>query len=565
MRSPLIVLLAALHGLVIAGALAADVPLTVKNGDFVSPRGYVSSDRCQSCHPKQYASWHRSYHRTMTQSVSPETVVADFDASLPKTYGLEQRDDKFWARFPDGAERQIIQSTGSHHYQLYWYSSGVGNELRMFPFVWLKADARWAPRISVFLTPPNQAEEPIVWNYHCLPCHSTDGSPGYVPQAEGPAKPETRVAELGIACEACHGPGAEHVEDEAANGMVHPAKISAERSAEVCGQCHSVNIPKNREGWADWMLDGPVYKAGEALRDSRQVIDRHTAAESPLIQQLLSENPTQLDEWFWSDGEVRVTGREYNALIRSPCFQGGEFSCLSCHSPHADDPDDLLRVSRGGNDGCVQCHGKFAGEALTRHTRHEADSPGSRCYNCHMPNTVYGLLKATRSHEITSPTAVSDVQSGRPNACSLCHLDRPVGWAAKQLAEGWGVDPPELSERQQTLAAGPVGLLTGDAGQRALWAWHMGWPSAQQASKAAWMPPFLVPTLADPYDVVRYIALRSLRTISGFGDYQLDFVSVPSQPQMESAGVEPEGAPIPYSKIRELLLERDDRPVKLAE
>ncbi len=551
-----------LQVLAIVGTLGADGPLTVKNGDFVSPRGYVSSDRCQSCHPKQYASWHRSYHRTMTQTVSPETVVADFDAALPQSHSVERRGDEFWARFPDGAEHQLIQSTGSHHYQLYWYSSGVGNELRMFPFVWLKSDARWAPRISVFLTPPNHVEEPLVWNYQCLPCHSTDGSPGYVPQADGPAKPETRVAELGIACEACHGPGAAHVEDETGSRMVHPAKISAARSAQVCGQCHSVNIPKSREGWADWMLDGPVYKAGEALRDSRDVVERQTAAKSPLIQQLIRENPTQLDEWFWPDGEVRVTGREYNALIRSPCYQGGEFSCLSCHSPHADDPDDLLRVSRDGNDGCVGCHETFVGDALARHTRHEADSPGSRCYNCHMPNTVYGLLKATRSHEITSPSVVSDVEAGRPNACSLCHLDQPLGWAAAQLAEGWGVESPALTQRQQTLAAGPVGLLTGDAGERALWAWHMGWPLARRTSEAAWMAPFLVATLADPYDVVRYIALRSLRTIRGYEGYEFDFLTPASQPGVQSNGA---GPGIGVEKIEELLLERDDRPVKLAE
>src|SRR5689334_15509324 len=33
---------------------------------------YVSSVNCRSCHPDQYASWHRSFHRTMTQLPSPE-------------------------------------------------------------------------------------------------------------------------------------------------------------------------------------------------------------------------------------------------------------------------------------------------------------------------------------------------------------------------------------------------------------------------------------------------------------------------------------------------------------
>ena len=28
--------------------------------------GYVSADSCQACHADQYASWHSTYHRTMT-------------------------------------------------------------------------------------------------------------------------------------------------------------------------------------------------------------------------------------------------------------------------------------------------------------------------------------------------------------------------------------------------------------------------------------------------------------------------------------------------------------------
>src|SRR4051812_11128038 len=40
---------------------------------------YVSSANCRSCHPDQYASWHRSFHRTMTQLPSPKTVRGSFD------------------------------------------------------------------------------------------------------------------------------------------------------------------------------------------------------------------------------------------------------------------------------------------------------------------------------------------------------------------------------------------------------------------------------------------------------------------------------------------------------
>ena len=45
----------------------------------VSSDGYVSSGRCAACHPAQYATWFGSFHRSMTQVATPETVLADFD------------------------------------------------------------------------------------------------------------------------------------------------------------------------------------------------------------------------------------------------------------------------------------------------------------------------------------------------------------------------------------------------------------------------------------------------------------------------------------------------------
>jgi len=41
--------------------------------------GYVGSASCRSCHPGEHASWFDSYHRTMTQVVSREVMVDDFE------------------------------------------------------------------------------------------------------------------------------------------------------------------------------------------------------------------------------------------------------------------------------------------------------------------------------------------------------------------------------------------------------------------------------------------------------------------------------------------------------
>lgn len=510
----------------------------------------------------------------MSQSVSAETVLADFSGVdlefRGERFRLESEGGRYFVRLPTGDRRPVVQSTGSHHYQLYWYASGFGRELRMVPFSWLIDEARWVPRVALFLTPPDQTEEGLVWNYQCLPCHSTDGKPTYVADGATPARPDTRVAELGIACEACHGPGERHLETEA--DIVHPRKLPAERAVEICGQCHSVNVPFTQRAWADWLLDGPDFRPGARLADSRYVVDRATLSRSPLLVDWMSDKPGSLEEWFWPDGEVRVTGREMNGVQASPCFKGGDYSCLNCHSPHADDPDDLLIVDRDSNQACTACHERFQpAEKLAAHTGHSAGSSGALCVNCHMPNTVYGLLKATRSHQITSPDVRSDLDHGRPNACNLCHLDKPLAWTAALLKDRYGISEPAMPDQRKSIAEAPRALLSGDAGQRALWAWHMGWKPALDASGDDWQAPFLAQTLIDPYAVVRGIAGRSLRKLSGYEAFAYDFIAAPADRRAARGRARalwevhelPESLPI--DEIQALSAARDNRPMKLAE
>src|SRR5688572_9409285 len=64
--------------------------------------GYVGSKACQDCHKDQFSTWHRTYHRTMTQIASKESVQADFKNVVLTNEGtrftLTQKDDEFWAR-----------------------------------------------------------------------------------------------------------------------------------------------------------------------------------------------------------------------------------------------------------------------------------------------------------------------------------------------------------------------------------------------------------------------------------------------------------------------------------
>lgn len=597
-------------------------PLELRDTVSRGETEYASSDTCLPCHPRQHASWHEGFHRTMTQVATRETIVADFDDLTlyfdGRPYRLFRAGDSFGVELSDPdmvdralalaqggglgeaqrfastipqVSRPIVMSTGSHHYQLYWYPSGRGRELYMLPFAYLIDEQRWVPRVSVFLTPPNLLEPRKVWNRDCLPCHATGGRPLYGPGGQG--APDTQLAEVGIACEACHGPSAEHATlnrnpfkryghylgSEPDGSVTQPRALDAIRAGQVCGQCHSLNTQYTGEDWAASFVSGMPYRPGDDLAETAYIVQSETLETSPLMEQFVQERPGLLDEWFWKDGEIRVVGREFNGLIESPCYEGGEFSCLSCHSIHESEPVDRLKAGMRGDAACTQCHVEFAANSIA-HTRHEVSSEGSRCQNCHLPHTSYGLLKASRSHRVSSPSVEAGVAAGRPNACNLCHLGRSLGWTAEYLDEWYGIVTPPLDEQQRSLAAAPVWLLRGDAGVRALAAWHFGWGPALEASRSDWQAPLLAPLLDDPYDAVRFIAARSLRALPDNAGITYDFLDPPDRRRAAAAQVirswSPRSRELPprffaidgspnTELVRRLLADRDDRPIHLVE
>src|SRR2546423_9712951 len=131
-----------------------------------------------------------------------------------------------------------------------------------------------------------------------------------------------------------------------------------------------------------------------------------------------------------------------------------------------------------------------------------------------MPFTTYGVLKAIRSHQVSSPRAADELATGRPNACNLCHLDKPLAWAANQLGRWYGHSIPDLSEDQTAVADAVRLALAGDAGQRVLVAWHLSWGPALQVAGKSWGSPVLAQLLDDPYAAVRCVAGRSLKQIA---------------------------------------------------
>src|SRR5690606_7458013 len=105
--------------------------------------------------------------------------------------------------------KRVVLTTGSHREQAYWVSGGRPGELALVPVVWMIREERLLDRADAFLTPPDVPLGETHWSGNCIACHAVAGEPRRDPT--GSAFDST-VAELGIACEACHGPGAAHVD-----------------------------------------------------------------------------------------------------------------------------------------------------------------------------------------------------------------------------------------------------------------------------------------------------------------------------------------------------------------
>ncbi len=514
--------------------------------------GFATSQRCEACHPSQYHSWHQSFHRTMTTYASPATVKGDFSAQRLVGDGYDvrvfRRGDDFMAEMvdplwqfvvdnggkPDGppprVERRISLVTGSHHMQAYWVASGSGNRQLTMPFTYLLEEKRWVPRGAVFLHPPNEQQPEQEWNSGCIICHTTGGQPRI---SDDGMSVDSRVGEMGIACEACHGPGDAHVAANqnplrrywlhATGGadptIVNPARLPATRASEVCGQCHSL---MELDEHAVFMGDGKKYVAGDDLEATQPLL--RPIAHTPQLAHHLAEDPKYLRNYFWADGTIRVSSRDWSGLVESKCMQSDKLWCGSCHEVHGGAPANQLARGADGDGACLGCHQKIAGN-VAAHTHHGDGSVGSRCYNCHMPYTVYGLLKAIRNHRIDTPTVTGRAGGDeRPNACNLCHLDRSLRWTAEKLHAWYGrAVPGGLDDAP----AGATWLLAGDAILRAVAAWQYGWAGAQAATRVQEAVPLLVAALADPYSAVRFVAGRSLRHIDAA--YAFDYLAPPDE------------------------------------
>ena len=289
----------------------------------------------------------------------------------------------------------------------------------------------------------------LAFEKQCVGCHATgvrvvgDVTAGFsasaAPEPQGiyDLDGDGRLELLGVSCEACHGPGSEHVErTPRGQSIVSPRLLSSERQALVCGACHS--NPRGRAGeLAPLDVHGSMPRPGE--RRSRYLSDH------------VSRVDAQGSDLFAS-GDSRHSIQQYTDFVRSPKYRNKSLlaTCSDCHSPHRERalPADML-FSIGDNKGCGACHSAqqdVNAHALAKvafdHLR-SVDQAQLTCVACHqvktaeggahvsalvdnsVPSVVYTYLWGDRTSHRFAFVGRSEANAqpiAATNACAFCHV-----------------------------------------------------------------------------------------------------------------------------------------------
>jgi len=525
---------ALLFGPALAWTVAATMGVAATLADedawsVVESRGeVVGSADCRRCHPEQHASWHASYHRTMTQSIaSPEAIIlAPFSGETLRVAGFVATFSTGGSGSPhvsvvresDGQEvlgTDVELTVGTHRYQQYVARIDRGGgalERWRLPFAWHPQAQRWIHLGGAFLFPDLTEGDTEAylrhfsrWNDNCVFCHNTDPVPGL--RDDGTF--ETALGEIGIGCEACHGPAQAHIErqsnplrrmlapiGESGDGAItHPDRLEPDRHSEVCGRCHGQRIGKDL---FEVLAHGDGFIPGTPLQDvSRPILaDGRLASDPPDARPFAPR--------FWPDGTPRLSAYEYQGLLLSPCYDEGQgMSCGSCHTMHGDTPSMQLRPGADGDAACVgSCH---APASVAGHGGH--DTVG--CQDCHMPRVTYGLLRGLISHRITSPDPGALVgRDDMPDACTQCHVDQTRAWASAAVVS-LGLRGTAATQHTESRGSRVErDLVGGDPVQRALAAHALARPGA--VGPRARRMQALVDALEDDYPAVRWFGHQGL-------------------------------------------------------
>ncbi len=406
--------------------------------------GFVGSEVCADCHQGEAELWRGSHHAHAMLEADSESVLAPFDGETFSKDGVTttffQRDGKYVVNTdgPDGElqDFEIDYTFGVTPLQQYLIAL-PGGRYQALGIAWdsrpeAEGGQRW---FHLYPDMKLSAGDPIHWtgidqnwNYQCAWCHSTNLEKNYDPETD---LFSTTWSEINVGCEACHGPGKDHLlwletaEDD------RPPMSQGAGFALRFDEREDVFWEPGDAGTALRSTPRTTMKeinlcAGCHARRGQFSDDPHHAAEflSAFRPSLLSPG------LYYSDGQQLDEVYKYGSFLQSKMHAEG-VTCSDCHEPHSG------KLLLEGNALCGQCHEPEVFDTAEHH-HHTPETEGAQCASCHMPTTNYMIVDARHDHSLRIPRPDLTISTGAPNACNHCHETQNAQWAVDRLVEWFG-------------------------------------------------------------------------------------------------------------------------------
>ncbi|WP_433931612.1 multiheme c-type cytochrome [Sorangium cellulosum] len=492
--------------------------------------GFVGSDRCAPCHAAEHAAWKGSQHARAMQHASAATVLGNFEGARLRYAGqvhrFDRQDGKYWVTTdgPDGQlhRYEVLYTFGVDPLQQYLVA-GPGGRLQALPFAWdarprARGGQRWyhlherdSVRAGDVLHWTGASQN---WNHMCAECHSTHVTKGYDAAAD---RFTTTWSELSVGCEGCHGGGARHLDWTEAR-TPDPSKGLDVRFDERQNATWT-RLPSGTAQRGKSPSSGTESATCAFCHSRRETLSQPLRHGAPLLDSAALELLTA--PLYTPDGVMSDEVFTYGSFQQSKMAHAG-VTCSDCHEPHAG------RLRAEGNGVCASCHepARFDVPAHHHHAATPAASaaatpPAPRCVDCHMPARTYMGVDVRHDHGFRVPRPDLSVRLGIPDACTDCHAQKPVRWAADAV-QAWLGRPAqgyqayaELFARARTAPGDPavaaeLQQLATDRGIPAI-ARATALASLRAAPTAATLA-VLRAALADPDPLLRRAALGALES-----------------------------------------------------
>jgi tetratricopeptide (TPR) repeat protein len=386
--------------------------------------GYMGSRRCQPCHAEFYGLWATSHHglamQPFTKALAKKELPSQQGAITigARSYRADTAAARVIEEGPEGRKTYAIEWVMGGKNVYYLLTPLAHGRLQVLPVAFDLGTRAWFDTAASGVrhlreggdAPLDWTERAFTFNTACFACHVSQVANNYDLAKDAY---RTTWSEAGINCESCHGPAGQHVrlfeslpagQKPADPAIIVTKSYTAEQMNDLCAGCHA---------------------KGGSLTNSFRPGDRYFDH----FDLVTLEHPD-----YYPDGRDLGENYTFTSWLMSPCLASGRLDCNKCHTPSG----RMRQKGEHVNEACLPCHADKVA-AAAEHSHHPAGSPGSRCFDCHMPKTTFARM-ARSDHSMRPPAPAASLAYGSPNACNQCHADRDARWADAQVRRWYASD-----------------------------------------------------------------------------------------------------------------------------